>query len=212
MKLSKNFSVRFGLLGLVVAVLAVLLCVLCAQEEPALITPAHDARKAAVNMLDAVCRGNYTQASELLSGSPSLGVNRKPDSQAGTIIWDAFVNSLSYELISECYGSGSGVAVDVRFTYMDIDSVTANLQTRSQTLLTQRVELAEDTIEIYDENHEYREDFVMDVLYTAVQEALEQDARFRTESFTLHLIFEDGNWLVVPDQALLHAISGGILN
>lgn len=212
MKLSKKISVRFGLLGLAVAVLAVLLCVLCAKEEPALITPAHDARKAAVAMLDTVCKGDYSQAGELLSGSPSLGVNRLPDSQAGTMVWNAFIDSLSYELTSECYGSGSGVAVDVRFTYMDIDSATANLQQRSQTLLSQRVENAQDTSEIYDENHEYREDFVMDVLYTAVQDALEQDARLRTESFTLHMIFEDGSWWIVPDPALLHAISGGILN
>lgn len=212
MKLSRKISVRFGLLGIAIAVLAVFLCVLCAQEEPALITPAQDARKAAVALLDAVCEGDFTQAGELLSGSPSLGVNRQPDSQVGAMVWDAFVSSLSYDLTSECYGSGSGVAVDVRFTYMDIGSATANLQQRSQILLAQRVEDAEDTAEIYDDNHEYREDFVMDVLYTAAQEALEQDARLRTESFTLHLIFEDGSWWVVPDQALLHAISGGILN
>ncbi len=212
MKLSKKIYARIGALGLVVAVLAFFLCLLCAGEEPALISSAQDAQKAAASMLDAVCRGDFTAASALLSGNPSFGIDRQPESKAGQMVWDAFLNSLSYEIVSDCYGSGSGVAVDVRLTYMDLDSATANLQARAQAILTLRVEAAEDPSELYDENNDYHEGFAMDILYQAVTEALEQDVQLCTKNLTLNMVFEEGRWLVIPDQTLLNAVSGGILN
>lgn len=94
---------------------------------------------------------------------------------------------------------------------MDVTSVTVNLKERSQTLLEQRVAEAVDVSEIYDENNEYREDFVMAVLRSAVEDALKEDARKMTVELTVKLSYQDGSWWVVADEALLDAISGGIL-
>jgi hypothetical protein len=65
--------------------------------------------------------------------------------------------------------------------------------------------------EIYDENNEYREDFVMNVLYDATVAVLEENAKKQTCEVTVNLSYQDGNWWVVADEALLDAISGGIL-
>lgn len=89
--------------------------------------------------------------------------------------------------------------------------MTVNLKERSQTLLEQRVAEAVDVSEIYDENNEYREDFVMAVLRSAVEDALKEDARKMTVELTVKLSYQDGSWWVVADEALLDAISGGIL-
>ena len=83
---------------------------------------------------------------------------------------------------------------------------------RAQALLEQRIAQAEDTDEIYDANNEYREDFVMDALYDAAREALAQDAVYISWDLTLNLIYENGQWWIMPEQALLKALSGGILN
>ena len=70
---------------------------------------------------------------------------------------------------------------------------------------------AYDVSDIYDENNEYREDFVMDVLYDAVVDALEEDAREMTVELTVNLGYQDGKWWVIGDETLMNAISGGIL-
>ena len=77
--------------------------------------------------------------------------------------------------------------------------------------LEQRVLDAVDVSEIYDENNEYREDFVMSVLKDAVADALEEDAKKMTVELTVNLSYQNGKWWVVADEALLDAISGGIL-
>ena len=42
----------------------------------------------------------------------------------------------------------------------------------------------------------------------AVTQALAEDAQTVTRNVTLSLIYQDGAWWVVPDQALLQTISG----
>ena len=75
----------------------------------------------------------------------------------------------------------------------------------------QRVAEAEDPGEVYDENNDYREDLVMEVLQTAAREALQSDAREISWEITLNLVYENGQWWIMPEQTLLEAISGGIL-
>ena len=144
-------------------------------------------------------------------GKPSLGVDREAADRVGVLIWDAFGDSVSYELVGECYTTADGLAQDLTVTTLDIKSVTAQLRSRSQALLEQRVAEAEDTADIYDEKNEYREDFVMDVLYDAAVQALEEDAVEKTVELTIKLSYSDGSWWVIADENLLSAISGGIL-
>ena len=162
-------------------------------------------------MMNAVCQGDYAEASQSILGTPSLGVDREAGSDVGIMIWEAFQESLSYELVGECYTTDQGLAQDVTVTCLDITSVTEQLRDRSQTMLEERVAEAENVSEIYDDNNEYREDFVMDILHTAVTDALKENTREMTVELTVRLSYQDGSWWVVADEALLDAISGGIL-
>lgn len=211
MKVKRIFAVLFALIGAAAAALAVTVSLRNLNKEPVLLTPPMEARGRAVAMLDAVCAADYTGASELLLGQPGLGVDREPADPVGTMIWDAFTDSMSYELVGACFATDDGLAQKVEFTCLDIDSVTEKLRERSQALLEARVAEAKDTSEIYDENNEYREDFVMDVLADAARDAIREDAREMTVELTLKLRYQDGQWWIVADNALLSAISGGIL-
>lgn len=204
------FAVLFGLLGLALAAGTVKLCFENLNAVPVLLTPADNARTQVVRMFDAVCSGDYEAAAAYMQAEPQLGVDRAASGQVGVLIWDAFEESLSYELVGQCYATHSGVAQDVRFTCLDISSVTQTLRQRSQALLAQRVENAQDVSEIYNENNEYREELVMQVLYEAACEALEQDAACTQYEFTVNLKYADGTWWIIPDSALLTAVSGGL--
>lgn len=211
MKSNKFFSWLFGLMGVCAAAAGIYLALHSLDADPRLLTPPDAARRQVVRLLDAVCAGEYDDVSAALYGTPGLGIDAEPDSGMGALIWDAYESSLSYALQGPCYATDSGVAQDAVITGLDLDSVTGNLGERARVLLEQRVEQAEDISEIYDGNREYREEVVMAVLLEAVEQAIAEDSRTISREITLNLIYENGQWWIMPDSALLEAISGGIL-
>ena len=204
-------SVLLAAVGLSAAAAAVYLCTQYVDAKPMLLTPPDVAQSKVVALMDAVSEGDYEEASQAIYGTPSLGVDRQAADEVGVMIWEAFQSSITYELLGDCYTTEQGLAQNVSISCMDVTSVTVNLKERSQVLLEQRVAEAEDVSEVYDENNEFREDFVMAVLRTAVEDALKEDARMMTVELTVNLSYQDGSWWVVADEALLDAISGGIL-
>ena len=179
--------------------------------EPVLVEQPEAAERRVVTLMDAVCDSDYDTVSALLYGTPDLGVDRDAADPVGVLLWEALEESRSYEMTSECYATDTGLAWDVKLECLDLTSVTSVLRERSQALLELRVAESEDISEVYDENNEYREEFVMDVLYDAAQQALEQDARNTTYSFTLNLVYANGEWWIMPEATLMEAVSGGIL-
>jgi hypothetical protein len=90
---------------------------------------------------------------------------------------------------------------------LDIASVTEKLQERAQSLVNQKIASAENLTEVYDESGSFREELVTQILQQALQQCLTQDAETFTREVTVKLINRDGKWWVVPDPALLQALS-----
>lgn len=208
----RTLSYLFAVLAALAAVAGIYCSISSMDAEPVMVKEPSAARERVVALMDAVCAGDYKTVSDQLYGTPDLGLDREAADAVGVLLWNALEDSRSYAIVSDCYATNTGVAWDIRLTCLDLSSVTANLRERSQALLEQRVKEAVDISEIYNENNEYREEFVMDVLYDAAVDALAEDADQTTYSFTLNLVYADGEWWVTPDAPLLQAISGGILN
>ena len=209
--IKKILSVIFVLIGIVAAVVAVNMGLTNRNADPVLLATPEAASQQVTGLMEAVCSGDFATASTYLQGQPGLGVDREATDEVGILIWEAFCDSMSYELVGECYATEAGLSQNVTLTCLDVTSVTAVLKERSQALLEQRVDEAENLEDVYDENLQYREDFVMDVLYDAAVMALEKDAKIMTTELTLNLSFQNEQWWIAADRELLDAISGGIL-
>lgn len=205
------FSGLFGLLGLALAVGCVGLALKNMNASPVLVQQPQAARDQVQTMMDALCDGEYDTVSSCLYGQPNLGLDREAEDPVGRLFWDALAQSFTYELGEEFHATDSGVALTAKITALDLCSVTENLRARAREEMERRIAQAENTNEIYAENHEYREEFVLAALYEAAQDALAQDARQISWELTLNLVYENGQWWIMPEQALLRAISGGIL-
>lgn len=206
------FSGLFGILGVGFATLGICLALINMNASPVLVRQPEAARIQVNTMLDALCEGDYDAVSACLHGNPNLGMDREPEDEVGRMFWEALCESFAYEIPGDFYATDSGVALDVKISALDLNSVTGNLRQRAQDLLELRIAQAEDTSDIYDENNEYREEFVMDTLHDAARDALEEDAREITWELTLNLLYENGQWWIMPDSGLLKALSGGILS
>lgn len=209
--IKKLLSLIFAMIGIATAAAAVYLALSNKTADPKLLLPPEEAEQQVVGLMDAVCRGDYTSASTYLQGQPGLGVDREATDEVGILIWEAFCDSMEYELVGECHATADGLSQNVKITCMDVTSVTAVLKDRSQALLEQRVDEAENLDEVYDDQLQYREDFVMEVLYDAAATALKEDATTITTELTLNMTYQDGQWWIIADKLLLDAISGGIL-
>lgn len=211
MKIRNVISALFAAVAVCAAVVGIILSFSSLNADPVLLSPPDEAENRVLEFMDAVCVADYEKASSLISGNPSLGLDRDAADEVGALLWDAYTASLSYSVVGNCYATDDGLAQKVTLTGLDITSVTSVLKERSQALLEKRVAETEDADDVYDENNEYREDFVMKVLYDATAQALKNDAKEMTVEFTVNLVYQNDEWMIVVDNQLLDAISGGML-
>ena len=207
MKGFRVLSAVFGVLGILLMVVTASVCIVSRNAQPRMLESPEAASAQAQRMMDALCAGDYETAQSCIYGQPDLGAG-EPEDAVSKLLWDAFVDSLSYEFTGLCRVTDTGFARDAAVTYLDVSGVTAAVPQRAKALLEAQAEAAEDKSEIYNEDNSYREALVDQALSDAVTQALAEDAQNVTRNVTLSLIYQDGAWWVVPDQALLQTISG----
>ena len=210
MKIAKFFSGLFAIVGTVLMVGTIGLCLICLDRKTELVETPAGAVSCAEALQSAVCDGDYPAVSRLLYGQPEFGVDRKPSTEAGIMIWDAFTGSLTFSFQGDFYATDSGIARDAVIAAMDISSVTAALNRQAHSLLTARVEAATEMEQLYDENNNFREELVADVIQEAVVRALAENAQQISQTVTVKFVCRDGQWWAVADGALLKVLSGGL--
>lgn len=211
MKQMKLTSTHFTILAILAIVLALAVTAVGLLTSPMLLKAPEEASQQVETLLKAVSRGDYASVSQCLVGHPSLGMDRDPANAANKLVWDSFTSSFRYRLEGDFYATSNGLSQDVTVEFLDVSGITDGLNDRAQTLLAQRVQEAEFTWEIYDENNEYREDVVMEVLAQAIEESQAQNKKTVSIPLTLSLVYQDGQWLIVADNALLSVLSGNTL-
>ena len=204
MKKITAISLIFAILGMAILAGSLLFCLTSLDRNAIMVATPKAAEVCSENLMSAIQAGDFTTATDYLYGQVNLGADRDPGDDLGTLIWDAFQDSITYEFVGDCYATTTGVARDLWITTLDPTSLNRNL--------SQRVtDLAEGSEEgIYDQEGNLREDLFHQILLTALEESLDQDASTISHKIQLNLVYQNGQWLVVPDAALLQAISGGV--
>lgn len=206
----KLAAMLFALLAVATAGMGIYAALRNIDAEPVLVEVPMAAREQALTMMEDLCRGDYDAVSRVLYGQPNLGMDRDPADAVGLLVFNAYQQSLEYVLQRDCYVTDKGIAVDVSVTFLDVSSVTANLRQRTAMLLEEYVNQTEDPSLIYAAGGEYREDFVMEVLYDAATQALAEDGKTLGADLTLECVFENGQWWVVPTDELMKVIGCGL--
>lgn len=205
-------SVLFAVLGFAAAGLGIFTALNFRDASPILVNEPDAARNQVVTMLDALCESDFDTVSACMYGTPNLGIDRVPEDAVSAMVWEALAASFSYELEGGLYATDSGVAQNVVITCLDLNSVVRGLQERSTVMLEQSVEQTEDPDEVYDQFGNYLEEFVMDVVMDTTRDVLENHSQTISWEVTLNLVYENGQWWIMPEAPVMKAISGGILN
>lgn len=211
MKATKFFSGMFCLLGICVAVSALWLSVYARTAAPAIVETPDAAIERVETMMEAFCSGDYAGASSCLYGNPDLGMDREAADSIGVEIWNAFAGSMTYELAGECYATNAGLTQKILVTTLDMGAITDYLEAHAREDIETQAKEAVDYDSVFDENEEYREEFIRQVLEETVAAALAETKTTVTTEVTLNLVWEKDQWWIVTNDALLGAISGGIV-
>ncbi len=209
--ISKFFAALFGIAAIAMAVFTVRLAFNNKDATPVLLKEPDSAHLQVVEMMDAFCEGDFAAAQKRFYGATDLGMGRAPADEVGQMIWAAFQESMTYELVGELYATDSGLSQDLKITTMDMNAVTAVLKETVKPMIEERVLNAEDTDLIYDDDDQYRDEFIQQVVRDALTQAIEANTATVETELTLNLVWSDDKWWVVSNEALLKAVSGGIV-
>ena len=208
MKIARFFAYTFACIGMVLLLGSMGFFLWNRNAEVRIGTLPEGAVAVADNFAQALDDSDLEAAAKLMYGQPDLGVGTQPADREAAFLWEAFCDSLAFELTGEWMGEQSALVRTGTLTSLDVSTVLGKLPERVQSLLDQKIAAAEELSDIYDAENEFREDLVTEVLAEALSQALLQAAELVTREVTIKLISRDGTWWVVPHQNLLQILSG----
>ena len=208
MKIARCFAVIFACIGMVLLVGSMAFLLLNRNAEVKIRELPQGAVSSADAFAQALNDGNLEAAAQMIYGQPDLGVAVMPERKETAAVWNAFVESIAFEYTDQWQVVDQGLSGKATITTMDVNDVMMKMPEYVKTLLNEEIHAAEDVTELSDDSGQFREDLVAEVLQQAVRRILSQDTVCVTREVTLKFVNRDGAWWVVPDQALLHALSG----
>lgn len=209
MKHHKRLSNLLLALGTILAAVAVCIALSAKNDAPKMLQYPADAMTCAQEMVSRLEKGDYAGASQKMYGRPALGAAPDSANVAVELLWTEFLGSMDFAISDKCYVTDTGVAVDATVRMLDVPAVISSMEHYARELLGRRVAAAKDMSEIYDSDNNFRQDIMDKVLRDATMQALSENTLVCQENITLNLIYEKGQWWVVPDAQLQSILSGG---
>lgn len=166
-----------------------------------------DPTPAAAEVLDTVRAGEFDRLRELLSGSPKIGAFPEKDDTPQSMLWYAYLDSMTYQLSDDAVPAGSYVDVTASISCLDIRAALEALPQEAQALLEQKAGQTYEESDIYDEQHNVRSELAAELLRQAASQILENAPQWEQE-ITLQLVRMDDRWQVMPGDGLTKLLSG----
>ena len=208
MKIARFFAVIFACIGVILLVGSMGFFLLNRNADVRIRELPQGAVSAGEAFAQALNEGDLEAAAQRMYGQPDLGVTGMPEDAETAAVWNAFVDSISFEYTGQWQVADQGLSRKATITTMEIASVLEKLPELAQALVNQKIASAAELTEVYDESGRFREELVESILQQALQQCISQNGQSATREVTVKFVNRDGAWWVVPDQALLHALSG----
>ena len=209
MKISKLASAVFAVAGTVLLIGSVVMSFVALGRPTTALEPTREANDVAQSVLSALDHGDLSKVGTYFYGAPALGLDREPATAEGKQIWNAYRDSITVTADEGCYGEGAAIYQTAQVTVLDMVEALSRLDEEAAALLNQKVETAEDPAALLDENGEVPQTLKDELRAQALTQVL-ADAKTVTTQITFQLMEQDGQWWVLPDQAMLDVLSGAV--
>ena len=208
MKNMKKPAILWGIAGLVLSLCVLIAAVYGMNSSPAMLADPASVTATAEQALECVRSGNFEELETLLSGNTQLGDAPSGEDTAESLIWQAFLESVEYEIAEEVTTSANGVCVNVHIRCLDIAQLSDTLQETVPELIRKIVTETEDKSKIYDAERNYQDTFLAEVLLTATKQILTKQLPTTELDMVLNLVPSADGWQVAPTEELLQFLTG----
>lgn len=208
MKVARFFAVLFGICGMVLMLGTAAVC-FSVLDAPAKAEVPAEVKECAEEVVQLLSEGDLNNFRMQLYGRPHLGTDGTLTEEAAAV-WEIFREGIFCELTSDVYVSGSSYAADAVITVPKIESITDTITAHGKRLLDERIAAAEKMAELYDENGEFRQDLIDEIMAQAVELAFAEEPEMLSVETTFGFAYQGKQWRVVPDGNLMRALQGGL--
>lgn len=208
MKAARLFAAIFAVIAIVLMLGTAVVCFASLDSPVKILKNPTGAVTCSEELMQAVNRGDFSAVEQLLYGQPELGGEGTPEGTYSAMVWDAYLDSISFEYTSRLYLLDADLARDAKVTVLDVAGLTQHISDRARLLLEAKVAGASDMAELYYDSGAFRPELIRQVMQEAVQSALREDSERITRNVTVRLIYRDNRWQAVPDQTFLKTLSG----
>lgn len=204
----KMSSIALSIMGVLSMIAGVFAIFWGLQAEPMILREPEDAKQCAEAFLKAINDGSLTEAGNCLTDPSVLGAVPENAEQVAALIWDTYRTQMDAELVSGLYTTADGLCIDMELTALNVWDAVEKIASLAVKRMQEHVATASDMSELYGDDGQYRPELVDNVLQQATLETLMCDLPTVTTGLTLHLAQSGEVWKVIPDQALVNALSG----
>ena len=211
LRLSFRYKARFFplLFALLISAAAMLLSIMGLYNGTVYAKPSGDPAQTVTLFFDDLCAGRYDAACEQLRDYADLGLGETPSSAAGRRVYDALRESYAYELVGEPETKMLDAVQKLRFRYLALPSIEADVAAETQRQIEAIVE-SSDPNEVYDADRHYRPEVAERAYLAALDAVLAHAEKYYTEEeLTLSLTYTGGRWQMLMSPELLRALGGG---
>lgn len=192
----------------ILAVTAMLLGVVGMSQGTVYARPDGDPQAVAAEFFDALKAADYDHAYGLLRGRSDLGLEDRPQSEAGQIVFDALRQSYDYELLGSCAVDKLQGVQRVKLRYLDLTAIQDSVREETIDELEKIVQSRSHS-QVYDKNEQYLPEVANEAYLKAVETVMGEAEKYYAEAeFDLSLSYADGRWQIVEAPAMLKALNG----
>lgn len=204
----KHATVRWAIAGLLVSLCTLFVLIYGTTHGPTLLVENSVILDAADQVMSCAASGDYSTLEPLLYGAPTLGDAPEADNSAQGLIWKAYLDSIQYSFPETPYAVDSKIALDVCVTCLDISAITDSLHDIAPKLMADKAAQITEVAVVYDEDNNYQEAFLAEVMAESAAQALESSSITMEQTMTLQFVRSNGTWQLLPSDEFLQFLSG----
>lgn len=197
----------FGICAAGLALAVVLLCIFCRNASPLVFGGTAKATRQVSRMLSEVSSMDASRIAASFPEGTDLERMYSLDNPVANALTRKVWQSLSFEIQGSAHGADSALAVDVKLQAMDAGKALESAKEKVRPLVSEKVKKAESLDDIFDEDNQYKEEFLNAVLLEALADVLEHP-EMREETITVYVRKNGGRWEILPEDSLINALSG----
>jgi len=197
-------------LGMVCIVLAVVISIVMKSAPFSLIGTADSAREQIVLLLESLQKADYEAMNNCLLPKQQIAGKDSYVSDVHRALYDAYIESIEYEFMGECYASDSALCQDIRVAVLDLSYILNELIDTYQRAYGVKIKLGENQQVYLEQKDGTLTDFFSSIPIEFVNKILSEKNYKKSMDITFETVYYQSQWRIALNADIFDLLTGGM--